>query len=47
MKSESFVQFHANLVKLTSRGDCGDREDEWVRDMFTAHINNDKIAELL
>ena len=27
--------------------DCGDREDECVRDMFTAHMNNDKLAEEL
>ena len=41
-------QFHAELVELASRADRGDREDEWVRDMFTAHIHNEKIAvELL
>ena len=33
-KNESFEQFHADLVELASRADCGDREDEWVRDMF-------------
>ena len=46
-KSESLEQFHADLVELASRADCGDREDEWVRDMFAAHMNNDKIAEKL
>ena len=34
-------------MELASREDCGDREEEWVRDMFTAHMNNDKIAEEL
>ena len=46
-KSESLEQFHADLVELASRADCGDREDEWVRDMFTAHMSNEKIAEEL
>ena len=35
-------------MEIVSRADGGDREDEWVRDMFTAHMNNDKLAvELL
>ena len=46
-KTESLEQFHSDLVELASRADCGDREDEWVRDMFTAHMNNDKNAEEL
>ena len=46
-KTESLEQFHSNLVELASRADCGDFEDEWVRDMFTAHMNNDKIVEEL
>ena len=46
-KTESLEQFHSNLVELASRADCGDREDDWVRDMFNAHMNNDKIAEEL
>ena len=46
-KTESLEQFHADLVELTSRADCGDREDDWVRDMLTAHIQNEKIAEEL
>ena len=46
-KNESLEQFHSDLVELASRADCGDREYEWVRDMFNAHINNDKIAEEL
>ena len=46
-KTESLEQFYADLVELASRTDCGDREDECVRDMFTAHMNNDKIAEEL
>ena len=46
-KTESLEQFHADLVELASRADCGDREDEWVRDMFTAHMNNEKIAKEL
>ena len=32
---------------MASRADCGDREDEWVRDMFTAHMQNEKIAKEL
>ena len=27
-KAESLEQFYADLVELTSRADCGDREDE-------------------
>ena len=46
-KTESLEQFHAELVELASRADCGDRESEWVRDMFTAHMNHEKIAEEL
>ena len=46
-KAESLEQFQADLVELASRADCGDRESEWVRDMFTAHMNNEKIAEEL
>ena len=46
-KTESSEQFHADSAELASRADCGDREDDWVRDMFTAHMNNDKIAEEL
>ena len=46
-KTENLEQFHADLVKLASRADCGDREDEWVRDMFTAHMHNEKIADEL
>ena len=46
-KAESLETFHAHLVELASRADCGDRENEWVRDMFTAHMNNEKIAEEL
>ena len=46
-KSESLEQFHAYLVELASRAHCRDREDEWVRDMFTAHMYNEKIAEEL
>ena len=33
-KMGGLEQFHADLVKLVSRADCGDREDEWVSDMF-------------
>ena len=33
-KSESLEQIYADLVELVSRADCGDREDEWVRDML-------------
>ena len=44
-KTESLEQFHADLVKLASRADCGDRKDESVRDMFTVHMHNHKIAE--
>ena len=46
-KAESLELFHADLVELASRADCDDRESEWVRDMFTAHMNNEKIAEEL
>ena len=47
-KIGTLEQFHANLIELASRTDCGDKEKEWVRDMFTAHENNEKFAvELL
>ena len=46
-KSESLEQFHTDHVELAYRADCGDREDEWVRDMFTAHMHNEKTAEEL
>ena len=46
-KMESLQQFHADLMELASRADCGDRESERVRDMFTAHMNNEKIPEEL
>ena len=44
-KIESLEQFQADLVELASRADFGDRDDEWVRDMFTAHMLNEKIAK--
>ena len=34
-------------MELASRADWGDREDEWVRDVFIAHMHNDKITEEL
>ena len=46
-KTEILKQFLLDLVELASQADCGYREDEWVRDMFTAHMNNEKIAEEL
>ena len=46
-KTDSLKQFHADLVELASRDDCGDREDEWVRDMFTAHMHSEKNDEEL
>ena len=41
-KSENLEQFHADLVELASQADCGEREDEWVRDIFTAHVNMER-----
>ena len=46
-KSESLEQFYADIVELASRADCGDRKDEWGRDMFTADMHNEKVAEEL
>ena len=46
-KTERLEEFDSDLVELASRADCVDREDEWVRYIFTAHMNNDKIAEEL
>ena len=46
-QTESLEQFHSELVELASRADCGDREEELAREMFTAHMNNDKKAEEL
>ena len=44
-KAESLEQFHADIVELASRADCGDREDDWVRVMFTAHMSNKKLQK--
>ena len=44
-KTESLEQFHSDFVELASRADSGDRVHEWVRDMFTAYMINDKNAE--
>ena len=44
-KNETLEQFHADLVEPDSRADCGDNENEWVGERFTAHMNNEKIAE--
>ena len=47
-KTESLEKIHANLLELASRANYGDRESEWVRDMFSAHMSHEKIAvELL
>ena len=46
-QNENLEQFYAELVEVASRADNGDRENDWVRDMFTAHIHNEKIAEEL
>ena len=46
-KNETLKQFHADLVELASRADCRDKENDRVRDMFTAHMNNEKFAEEL
>ena len=35
------------VVALVSRADCGDREDEWVREIFFAHMQIKKIARKL
>ena len=43
-KTESLEHFLADLVQLALRADCGDREEEWVRDMFTAHMHNQTIV---
>ena len=39
--------FHADLVELAFRADFGDREDEWVGDVFMAYMSYEKIAEEL
>ena len=31
-------------MELASRADCRHPEDDWVRDMFTAHMHIEKIA---
>ena len=46
-KNESLEQFHAEVVELASKADCGDKEDEKVRDRFTAHLLNEKLSEEL
>ena len=46
-KTDSLEQIHADLVELAFGANCVDREDELVRDMFTAHMHNQKIAEEL
>ena len=44
-KIETLEQFHADLVELVSLEECGDKENEWLQDMFNAHVNNEKIAK--
>ena len=46
-KNELLEQFHVELVDFASRADCEEHRDEWVRDMFTANMHNDKIEEEL
>ena len=46
-KNESLEQFHAEVVELASKADCGDKEDEKVRDRFTAHLLNENLSEEL
>ena len=46
-RNESLGHFHADLVELAAPADCDDREEEWVRDIFRAHMTNEKIAEEL
>ena len=41
-KTNPYNNSRANLVELAARADCGDREDEWSCDMFTAHLTNRK-----
>ena len=35
------------MIELASRADCGDRDNEWVRDIITAYMPNEKNAEEL
>ena len=35
------------MIELASRADCGDRENEWVCDIITAYMPNEKNAEEL
>ena len=46
-KNETLELFHADLVELVSLKECGDKENEWVQDVFNAHVNNEKIAKEL
>ena len=46
-KNEMLEQFHAYLVKFAPLADCGDRENEWVCDIVTAHKFNEKITKEL
>ena len=39
-KNESLEQFHADSVELAVTADCGDREEKWIRDIFTADSGN-------
>ena len=38
----NFTRIVLDLVELALRANCRDREDEWVRDLFTAHMKNEK-----
>ena len=44
-KTESLEHFQADLVELALRADCAAREDEKVKDTFTAQLHSHKIAE--
>ena len=46
-KNESLEQFHADSVELAATADCGDREEKWIRDIFTADSGNQKTARIL
>ena len=46
-EKKTLEQFHAVLVGLVSRAACGDREEQWVCDMVTAHMINEKRSEKL
>ena len=43
-KNVCLEQFHAELIDLASKADCGDKEKESMRDKFTTNVKREDIG---